>query len=257
MTQSRLPTQTQTGQEFAQMLYHASQASGRVAVYAESTLLPQDFEIMETVLASGTKVSAEPGGFEVEAPHTVVVQVEPGKLYRLDGQPWPFREARGLMVPEGKHEIVEEKEAKPWIDWSQLTLTLKSLQGELLDGSTTTRGLQFRYASSTRVVALLNKQPYQVWLDGHELSTKPGFYLGDWSVRLPPGTHHVEVHANSPGYFLLDLTSLFSSSLIVFLGFGIGGSLALLYVVVFVRRWLRHRWLSTLPGYTAVDRKAK
>jgi hypothetical protein len=37
---------------------------------------------------------------------------------------------------------------------------------------------------------------------------------------------------------LLDLASLFSSSMIVLFGFGIGGSLALLYATVLLRRWL-------------------
>lgn len=242
MAQSLLPTKSQTGLEFAQMLHHASQASGRVAVYAESTLLPQDFEVMESVLAYGAEVSVEPGRLWVETPRTVLVRVDPGKNYRLDGQPWPFRGFRQLMVPAGKHEIVGE-ETKQWIDWSQLTLTLKSLHGELLEGKATSRGLQFRYTASTRVVALLSKQPYQVWLDGQPFATKPGFYQGDWSVNLPPGNHQVEILANSPAYFFLDLTSLFSSSMIVLLGFGIGGSLALLYVALLLHRWLRNRWL--------------
>jgi hypothetical protein len=149
------------------------------------------------------------------------------------------------MVPAGKHEIVGA-ETKQWIDWSQLTLTLKSLQGELLEGKVTSRGLQFRYAASTRVVALLSKQPYQVWLDGQAFTSKPGFYQGDWSINLPPGNHQVEILANSPAYFFLDLTSLFSSSMIVLFGFGIGGSLAFLYVALLLRRWLRSRWLWAL-----------
>ncbi len=238
-----LPTNAQTGLEFAQMLHHASQASGRVAVYAESTLLPQDFEVMESVLAHGAEVSVQPDRLVVDTPRTVLVRVDPQKTYQLDGQPWPFREFRQLMVPAGKHAIVEGRRKRQWIDWSQLTLTLKSLHGELLEGSATPRGLRFRYSAPTRAVALLSKQPYQVWLDGREFAVKAGFYQGDWSIHLPPGEHQVEVFANSPAYFLLDLTSLFSSSLIVLAGFGIGGALSLLYVTVLLRRWLRSRWL--------------
>jgi hypothetical protein len=155
------------------------------------------------------------------------------------------------MVPIGKHEIAEDQ-THQWIDWSQLTLTLKSLQGELLEGKVTPRGLQFRYVASTRAVALLSKQPYQVWLDGQAFTSKPGFYRGDWSINLPPGNHEVEILANSPAYFLLDFASLFSSSLIVLLGFGIGGSLALLYVTLLLRRWLRNRWLWALRWRAAV-----
>jgi hypothetical protein len=256
MAQSQLPTNAQTGLEFAQMLHHASQASGRVAVYAESTLLPQDFEVMESVLAHGAQVSVEPGRLRVETPRTVLVRVDPGKNYRLDGQPWPFREFRQLMVPAGKHEIVGE-ETKQWIDWSQMTLTLKSLHGELLEGRATSRGLQFRYTASTRALALLSKQPYQVWLDGRAFATNPGFYQGDWSVNLPPGNHQVEILANSPAYFLLDLASLFSSSMIVLFGFGIGGSLAVLYVAVLLRRWLLSRWLWAVRWRAASTRNPK
>ena len=239
-----LPTNAQTGVEFAQMLHHASRASGRVAVYAESTLLPQDFEVMDSVLAHGTQVSLQAGRLLVDAPRTVLVRVDPNKSYRLDGQPWPFREFRQLMVPAGRHEIVEVQRKMQWIDWNLLTLTLKSLQGELLEGSTTQRGLRFRYSSSTRAVAVLTKQPYQVWLDGQEFAVKTGFYQGDWSINLPPGDHEVEILANSPAYFLLDLTSLFSSSLIVVVGFGFGGALALLYVAVLLRRWTRGGWVA-------------
>ena len=239
-----LPTNAQTGIEFAQMLHHASRASGRVAVYAESTLLPQDFEVMDSVLAHGTQVSLQPGRLLVDTPRTVLIRVDPNKSYRLDGQLWPFREFRQLIVPAGRHEIVEVQQKMQWIDWNLLTLTLKSLQGELLEGSTTQRGLRFRYSSSTRAVALLTKQPYQVWLDGQEFPVKTGFYQGDWSINLPPGDHQVEILANSPAYFLLDLTSLFSSSLIVLVGFGFGGALALLYIAVLLRRWMRSGWVA-------------
>ncbi|HEU0004598.1 MAG TPA: hypothetical protein VFS12_01290, partial [Terriglobia bacterium] len=159
-------------------------------------------------------------------------------------QLWPFREFHQLIVPAGKHEIVEDQGRMQWIDWNQLTLTLKSLQGELLEGSTTQRGLRFRYSSLTRAVALLTKQPYQVRLDGREFAVKTGFYQGDWSINLPPGEHHVEILANSPAYFLLDLTSLFSSSFIVLVGFGFGGALALLYIAVLLRRWTRSGWVA-------------
>lgn len=233
-----LPVNAQTGVEFAQMFYHAAQASGRVAVYAESTLAVQDFEVMESILAHEAQVQVEPQRMRIETPRTILVRVDPNKTYLLDGQTWPFREFRQLLVPPGRHEITEARK-QSWIDWSQLKLTLKGLQGELLDGALTQRGLRFRYSAPTRAVALLSKQPYQVWIDGKEFSFKAGFYQGDWSVNLPPGEHSVEILANSLAYFLLDLASLFSSSLIVVAGFGFGGALALLYAAVLLRRWTR------------------
>jgi hypothetical protein len=252
-----LPTSAQTGIEFAQMLYHAAQASGRVAVYAESTLALQDFEVMDSVLAHAARVVTSPGRTQVDTPFTVLVRIHPEKTYRLDGRPWPFREFRHLIVPPGQHEIVEEPRKLSWIDWNQLALTVKGLHGELLEGSPTQRGLRFRYSGSTRVVALLSRQPYQVWLDGKEFESKAGFYQGDWSLNLPPGEHVVEVLANSPAYFLLDVTSLFSSSLIVILGFGFGGVLVALYFCIVLRRWVKSGWLWVLRSRSDLAKTTK
>ena len=77
VSKTQLPTSLQTGIEFAQMLFHASRASGRVALYAESTLTPQDFEIVECVLSNGTKVSVEPNRTTVETLRTVLLKVDP------------------------------------------------------------------------------------------------------------------------------------------------------------------------------------
>ena len=209
-----LPTSLQTGTEFAQMLFHASQASGRVAVYAESTLTMQDFEVMTSILAQGSWVAVNQDRLTVEAPRTVQVKVDSDGAYFLDQQVWPFGDVGRILVPPGRHEIVKEKAKFSFIDFTKFRLKLKSFQGELLEGTLTQRGLSFRYASPTRAIALLNKQPYRVLLDGQESSAQAGFYQGDWSIILPSGNHQVEILADSPAHFVLDITSLDRKSVV-------------------------------------------
>jgi hypothetical protein len=44
---------------------------------------------------------------------------------------------------------------------------------------------------------------------------------------------------------------------IVLFGFGIGGGLAVLYVAVLLRRWVRNRWLWALRWRTASEKNSK
>jgi uncharacterized protein YdaL len=236
---SQLPTGLQTGTELAQMLYHASQASGRVAVYAESTLTPQDFEVMATILAHDSTVSIRRDQINVETPYTVQVKVDPQGSYRLDGQVWPFKDAGQILVPPGRHLIIKEEPRFRLVDLSSLGLRLKSFPSELLAGGLTQRGLRLEYAAPTRALALLNKRPYRVFVDGQEFEAKTTYSQGDWSLLLPSGSHQVEIYANSPANFILDVASLFSSSLIVFLGFIVGALLLGLYSAIILRRWIR------------------
>jgi len=236
---SQLPTDLQTGTEFAQMLYHASQASGRVAVYAESTLTPQDFEVMATILAHHSTVSVNRDHIEVETPNTVQVKVDLAGNYRLNGQVWPFEDAGQILVPPGRHVFIKEQPRFRLVNLSNLRLRLGTFSAELLDGGLTQRGLHVEYAASTRAIALLNKRPYRVFVDGQEFEAEAIYSQGDWSLLLPSGSHQVEIFANSPASFMLDVTSLFSSSLIVFLGFTVGALLLGLYSAVVLRRWIR------------------
>jgi len=177
----------------------------------------------------------------VETPRTVQVKVDYDGTYFLDQQTWPFGDVGQILVPPGRHEIVKQKAKFSFIDFSKFRLKVKSFQGELLEGTLTQRGFRFRYASPTRAIALFNKQPYQVLLDGEESSAKAAFYQGDWSIILPSGSHQVEILADSPAHFVLDITSLLSSSLITYLGFTMGALLMGLYTTVVLIRWFRGR----------------
>ena len=243
---SGLPTSAQTGMEFDQMLYHAAKASGRVAVYAESTVAVQDFEIMDAVLAANAEVVQRSNTLLISAPYTVLVRVDPQKSYLLDGQDWPFREEGQMIVPPGKHEITQEKREWDFLEWTRFKLTLKSIQAELLGGESTKRGIRFRYEGTMRTIARINREPYQIILDGQKLSSNPIYFQGQWIVALPPGEHEAEIQANTAASLILHIASLLSSYSIVIVGFGSGVALILLYVVILIRRLFQRRLRKTM-----------
>ena len=100
----------------------------------------------------------------------------------------------------------------------------------------THRGLEFGYDSDLRTIALFNRRPFEVRVDGTRIEETPAFTSGLWSVRLPRGQHRVEVLADSAAYVILDTASLYSSTLIVIFGSVATGVMALFYLAILSRR---------------------
>lgn len=247
-----LPSALATGTEFARLILAASSATGRAAVYSESTVTPQDWQWAAAVLASGTRVVRDSavGGWQIRAAHAVAVRVSPeiGAFY-LDGEPWPVFETGSVLVPAGNHLLTFARPRAPWLgSWlnmDQLELRMRSISGELLEATATRRGMEFAYDSPGRCIAVFNKQPYHVRVDGREWKAAPLYARGEWALLLPSGRHRAEVVANEPAVFIVEAASLLSSSLIMAFGTVSCGAMIGLYVMVRFRRGARHwrrRW---------------
>jgi len=251
---TQLPSALATGTEFARLLAAAAAPTGRAAVYSESSVTPQDWELAASVLASGARVRRESGGWRVDAPFAVAVRVpaEHTSFY-LDGRPWPVFEAGTVLVPRGTHLLSFSRPFSSLLAFEQLDLRLRSLSGELLSADATSRGMIFEYLSPGRCLAVFNKQPHRVRVDGQEWTAAALYARGEWAVPLPSGRHLVEVVANEPAVFAVEVTSLVFSSFIVFFGFLSCGSMLALYLAIRVRRAaraLRRRFLRPVPGVT-------
>lgn len=75
---TNLPSALATGTEFLQTLRSAGSVNDRVAVYAESTVAPQDWEFAAAALAADAIVTQERGGIRIRSSH--VIQVTDGPL---------------------------------------------------------------------------------------------------------------------------------------------------------------------------------
>ncbi|MEW5977606.1 MAG: DUF2334 domain-containing protein [Acidobacteriota bacterium] len=248
---SRLPTAQASGIELAQMLYSAAQASGRVAIYAESTLLIQDFEMLASVLASGTEVEEESHAIRIATPNSVWIPASPSERYQLDGKDWPFVDGSRVLVPAGKHVLTHQQQRSRLFSFEALDLKVVSFGGEILEANTDAQGLHFRYQSPTRVAVGFSRQPVEIKVDQKRYPSRMFHHRGTWTIILPSGEHRVEVVSRTPVHLFLDLTSLMSSSLIVLFGFTVGGLLAGLYASVLVVRWWRNgnaAWKRKFPS---------
>ncbi len=234
---SPLPSPLATGAEFARLLESAAAPTGRAIVYAESTVTPQDWALASSVLASSARVTPRDGGWLVESPYAVAVRISTARtsLY-LDGRPWPAFDNGSVIVPRGSHLLSFSQPFFALLDFDQLDLRLRWLSAELLSADSTSRGMLFSYTSPGRCIAVLNKQPYQVRVDGKNWEVAPMFSRGEWALPLPSGKHMVEVVASEPAVFAVELTSLLFSSLVVFFGVLSCGSMLTLYLFIRVRR---------------------
>jgi hypothetical protein len=87
-----------------------------------------------------------------------------------------------------------------------------------------------------RSVALFNKQPFRIMMDGQLYPEQVASHSGLWSVRLPRGRHNVDVIADNTAIVILEKTSVYSSALIFVFG-GVACSLMLLiYFSILARR---------------------
>lgn len=225
-----LPSALATGTEFARLLLAASTPTGRAAVYSEASVMSQDWELAAAVLASGSRLSRERGGWRIDSPFAVAVRVPTDHTrFYLDGRPWPVFESGSVLVPAGSHLLKFSRPFAWLLDFDQLDLRMRSISGELIAADVTSRGMTFEYDSPGRCIVVFNKQPHRIRVDGRNWTFPPLYARGEWSVVLPSGRHAVDVVANEPAVFAVELTSLFFSSFIVLFGFTTCGGMIALY----------------------------
>jgi uncharacterized protein YdaL len=257
LEQSHSPTHAAAGIELAESLSSASAASGRAAIYSTGTVPFEDLQILARVLAHEARVDQRWNSWVTQSDRSVVLNA-PGRWqsFRVDDELWPGWGENEVYLPAGAHRITAVE--RPWFhffDTSVLDLRLLRFTGNLDSLAPTKRGLEFTYDSYLRSLALFNRAPFEVRVDGR-LVNEPTDSLGDiWSVRLPRGRHRVEIVADSAAETILDTTSLYGSSLIVIFGTVSCGVMVLLYMSILAKRALaravRGRGSETSPAAKA------
>ncbi len=237
ITHSHSPTSLCVGTELAHALIAATTASGRAGIYSEVSVPFEDLVVLSNVLAHDARVERRWDSWSTEAEQSVQVAT-PGNWqnFRVDGKLWPGWGENEMMIPGGSHSISEVKPKWTLVDTSVLDIRLVRFTGNLETLEPTDRGLEFTYDTYMKSLALLNRQPFAVIVDGQSWWEKPIPFAGFWSVRLPRGRHRVEVVADSTASVILDTTSLYSSHLIVIFGAVACGLMILIYLAILARR---------------------
>jgi uncharacterized protein YdaL len=240
ISHSHAPTPTAAGIELAQSLIFAASATGRAALYSEGTVPFEDLQMLSRVLAHDARIDQQRNAWVTTADHPVLVNTPGGwQDYRVDGLVWPGWGENVVSLPAGTHQITPVAAHFTLVDTSVLDLRLLRFTGNLDRLTPTERGIEFAYDSHMRTLALFNRKPFEVKVDGKTLVDVPDSASGAWSVRLPRGRHHVEVLADSTATVILQATSLYSSTFIFIFGAVACGVMFLLYFAILARRAFR------------------
>jgi len=234
---SHAPSQTAMGVELAQTVIAASQASGRVAIYSEGTVPYPDIEAISRVLANDVIVENGSNAWTVESKDAVILN-PPGKWmdYQVNGKIWPGWGDNAVFMPAGKYRISPLERKFHLMDKSALDIRLLRFSGNMNSLAPTLDGFEFSYDSALRTIALLNREPHEILIDGRNTDVRSIGYAGNWIVLLPSGKHRVEVIADSTASTIVNRTSLYSATAIVIFGTVACALMGLLYMAILVRR---------------------
>ncbi len=234
---TNFPTLFQTGIEAYELAHSAALGSDRFTIYSESSVRPQDLRMMAYAASSPVQMSHIPGGWHVIAPFPVVMDLpkEVAALRLEDGQ--RITSDRGqFLIPPGEHDITAEYHAGDPFSSRPTGGKLLSITGTLQGLSTSDRSVSFSYSSTTRCLASFSHRPYTLIVDGKEVSIEPLEGYRRYSVMLPYGQHQVIAVLETTVSYGVDITSFWSSWIIVAFGMLSGAALLTFYTVVRVSR---------------------
>jgi hypothetical protein len=101
----------------------------------------------------------------------------------VNGRPWPVWDGSTLWLPPGPQAVQASPVAPP--------LRLADLNAQLQSASVLGRGLEFAYRSSSRAIAIFDRLPTRVEIDGEKVEPR---FLGP-ALFLPRGQHFVTAYA--------------------------------------------------------------
>ncbi|MCC6363576.1 MAG: hypothetical protein IT165_08620 [Bryobacterales bacterium] len=181
------PTKQQTGVELLRELHLASQAFPRVTLYFENSLRKTDWPLAGPATTAVRALRLE------ERKTTVDLAAGGGVKWqgpaKVDGAPWPVVSQGTVWLPAGEH-VVEPGDGDPAVQVLDLNAELKSAR---VEGTT----LELAYESTTRALAILNRTPKKLEVDGREVEPKVWVFDEGWVLVLPPGQHVVTLITDS------------------------------------------------------------
>lgn len=222
-----LPLAQPIGSELATAFYYAARASGRVGIYAESTVNPFDMDLLPFVMGSDVSLRQEGKGFRVDSrqPFTLVLN-QAGPLPLLDGQAWPFFEKNLVFLPSGRRHLTFARAGL--IDDLELSPRL-AFSGDIRDLSVSGNVYRLRYDSSTPVTLAFSRPLERIRLDGQVLAAP----RDKSNLLLARGRHQLEIYTQSPSRHAIEVVGFLSSN--VFLILGLSSLLLLLFLYLYSR----------------------
>jgi hypothetical protein len=173
------PTKQQTGTELFQLVHSAAASFERVALYFENSLLTPDLPLLPAAAATG-RAKGDGSRIAVESDRAVGLRWK--GTAAVDGKLWPVSDGENVWLPKGAHTAEASSGAPP--------IRLLRLNGDLLSAAVRPHGLNFVYSSTSRAIAIFDRRPTGIQIDG--VRTEPEL-AGELTVLLPRGEHSVTI----------------------------------------------------------------
>jgi hypothetical protein len=179
------PTRLQTGVELFELVHKAAANFPRVALYFENSLAPIDLQLLPSAAASVTRIESVGPKLLVESAAGVGVPWKGPAM--VDGRPWPATDGETIWLPAGAHAVsAGTPRSGP---------NITHLNGDLKAARTLgVNGLEFSYQSGARAIAILDRVPLHVEIDGVEGAAATA---GLKTLLLPRGQHIVKVETSA------------------------------------------------------------
>lgn len=214
------------GIELATLVYLASQASGRVAIYSEATLIPLDLPLLPYVFGAEVILEKRDGKFVSRSrrPYTLLINRNPFQV-NLNGQSWPLVYQNMIAVPAGENILAFQEAPLLNLSWSKYRFFL---DGELIKIETDGPWFRLLYTSTLPVTFYFYPLPSRFLLDG-QIQT---VFLDQSSLVLPRGKHSLDIFTEAPSVHHLKTFGYFSSLLFFLLGTISVSILAMFYLYI-------------------------
>ena len=238
------PTKLPAGTEVALTAFSAAQAgNGRVAIYSEASLQPEDRALLPFVLGSAAGLSLKqladqkqsgPESIGIAAEKTVrlslvnesgkdTLYLEPagnpsgtnyklvrerGSMLLLDNEPWQCGREGEVLIPAGEHTLASARLERGFVERIGLGLWVKDVTAEVADVSRTQLGIAIDYTSPRRAWAVLTREPNAVYVDGREVEAPVvARYGSEYLVQIPSGRHKVEINDETTASVVVGVAS--------------------------------------------------
>jgi hypothetical protein len=173
------PTKQQTGVELLELVHTASVAFPRVAIYFENSISRVDWPLLAAAASTVARLERTDRKLVVDSLRGVGVPFKGPAL--VDGKLWPAADDSTAWLPAGVHTIEPAAAATP--------MRVLDLNAELKSAGAIDGGIEFAYQSTARAMAVLDRAPARVELDGADF---PPAMLGRVLI-LPRGQHIVSL----------------------------------------------------------------
>ena len=177
------PTKQQTGAELFQLLHQAARSFPRVALYFENSILPPDLALLPAAATAVSRAERIGSKLSVESPYPVGVLWKGPAL--VNGRLWPASDGSRVWLPAGP-QVVEAAPQEP-------PVRLLDFNGDLRMAGSLPDGLELAYYSSSRALALLDRRPVQLQIDGVAQALPPACAALPCTLLLPRGQHLVTI----------------------------------------------------------------